>query len=302
VAISATAFVPEVYSRQIIEKIAPLNVGMNFANMNYQGEIARKGDAVHVITPSAVTVAEYSNGTPISSQSLTPTDETLVINRGDYFSFDLEDVDALQSPHDIIGIQAQEAARGLARAADTLIFSAHGSAHANNKITGDSGAAIDITSDTASTAVYELLVKAATNLNNWDLPQDRRWVVVSPYVHSLLLLSTKYFVRASDLGDAVVSTARFAGATARNTPGFMGVIAGFDVYMSNNLPVSSTNKYVLYGQDRPFSYAAAIPTGKISMVELEDSFAVRVKGLLLHGVKVFTEDSKRLGSILVDNA
>jgi hypothetical protein len=302
VAITTTAFVPEVYSRQIIEKIAPLLTAMNFANTNWEGEVQRKGDTVHVVTPSAVTVGEYRNGTPISSQSLSPSDETLVVNRGDYFSFDLEDADSLMSPLDIVGIQAQEAARGLAKAAETLIYGTYASVHSDNKITGSAGAAIDVSPDTADTSIYELLVEAALRLNTKDVPQDRRWVVVSPYVHSLMLLSTKYFVRASALGDMVVTTARFDGARANNTPGFLGQIAGFDVYMSNNLPTSSTNKYILFGQGTPIAYAAAIPTGKISMMELEDSFAIRVKGLLLHGAKIFTEESKKIGSILVDNS
>jgi hypothetical protein len=302
VAITTTAFVPEVYSRQVIERIAPLLTAMNFTNTNYEGEIARKGDTVHCITPSAVTVFEYTPGTPITSQSLTPTDETLVINRGDAFSFDLEDADSLMSPLDIVGIQAGEAARGLAKAAETLIYGQYASVHSDNKITADAGAAIDVSSDTSGTAVYELLVEAGLRLNNKDVPQDRRWVVVSPYVHSLMLKSTKYFIRSSELSDTVVSTSRFADARANNSPGYLGRMADMDVWLSNNLPTSSTNKYILFGQGTPILYAAAVPTGKISMMELEDSFAIRVKGLLLHGSKITAEDSKRCGSILVDNA
>jgi hypothetical protein len=79
-------------------------------------------------------------------------------------------------------------------------------------------------------------------------------------------------------------------------------MADMDVWLSNNLPTVSTNKVLLFGQGTPIAYAAALPAGKISIQELEDSFAVRVKGLLLHGSRIFSEDSKRCGSILVDNA
>jgi hypothetical protein len=88
----------------------------------------------------------------------------------------------------------------------------------------------DTSALTAETA-YPMIVKARTALSKANVPNDgRRWLLVSPEVVELLLTDTTHFVRASQLGDAVVQT------------GAIGKIAGFTVFEDNTL--SDTTDFI----------------------------------------------------------
>lgn len=296
------AFVPEIWSRRVIANIDQNNVALNFVNTDYEGEIRAFGDTVQVRTFGSITVQDYTRGETIASESLVPTKESLSITTAKYFAFEVDDLDKAQNDINAIDGYTQRAGVALSNAVDTFIFGAYASAHTSNQ-QSNGGSAYDITANTAGTAVYELAVTCGQNLDNFDVPTDQRWMVVSPYVKSLLLKSTTYFIRATELGDAIVSTARLGmGAREAMGRGYLGQMAGFDVWVSTNLPTNGANKYVVYGQGKPISYAAQIPVGTVEALRLENTFATRVRGLLLHGKAVFAEDSKRLGYLYVDNS
>ncbi len=86
----------------------------------------------------------------------------------------------------------------------------------------------DTTALTADT-VYGVVVDARTALSKAHIPTDRRWLLVSPDTYALLLKSPE-FIKASQLGDAVVQT------------GAVGRIAGFNVYEDTTL--SSTTEFI----------------------------------------------------------
>ncbi len=135
------------------------------------------------------------------------------------------------------------------------------------------------------------------------MPENGRWAVVTPYFKSLLLQSTTYLIRATDLGDSIIQSARvdMTGPEARRA-GFFGQCAGFDMWCSPNLPNNGTYWANFCGQGRRVCYAAQIPPSTLEAIRLETTFATRVRGLLLHGGQVFAEDLKALAVIYTDNA
>lgn len=296
-------FVPEIWSRNVVANIDQVNVAMAaIANNNYEGEIAAFGDTVQVRTFGNVTVQNYQRGQTLSPEDLAPTKETLTVDQAKAFVFDVDDLDKVQN--DISAIQGYTGRAGVAVSnnMDSYAMSFYSSAHANNQLS-NGGSAYDISANTAGTAAYELFVNAGVALDTFNVPSDQRWIIVSPYVKGLLLKSTTYLIRASDLGDAIVSTARI-GMTARDAMarGYVGQAAGFDIWCSTNLATNGSNRYMLYGQGKPLSFAAQIQPGSVEAIRLPDTFATRVRGLVLYGGKVFAEDSKRLGYIYVDNS
>ena len=70
--------------------------------------------------------------------------------------------------------------------------------------------------------VYEKIVDARTKLSTAHVPTEDRWLLVSPDTYALLLKSPE-FIKASDLGDAVVQT------------GAVGRVAGFNVFEDTTL-------------------------------------------------------------------
>lgn len=293
------AFIPEIWSTRIIQNIDQLNVAMMLAaNTDYEGEIRQAGDTVQVRTFGDVTVQDYQRGMTISYEDLSPTRETLTVDTSKYFAFNVDDLDRAQNDIGALDGYTRRAAVSLAEHIDSYIFSFHSSANTNNVLTS-SGSAYDISTST----VYPLIVSAGLALDRQDVEQSGRWMVVTPYFKSLLLQDTTYFIKGSTLGDTVLTTGRF-GATAQQmtAQGFIGQIGNFDVYVSNNLPKSGSNFRCVFGQGKPVSYAAQIPPGTLEALRLETTFATAIRGLLLHGGKVFSEHAKKLGTILVDNS
>ena len=70
--------------------------------------------------------------------------------------------------------------------------------------------------------IYGNVVDARTKLSTVHVPTEGRWLLVSPDTYGLLLKSPE-FIKASDLGDAVVQT------------GAVGKIAGYTVFEDSTL-------------------------------------------------------------------
>jgi hypothetical protein len=297
-----TAFVPQVWSRKVIQNIDQNNVAMaTMTNSNYEGEIQAAGDTVQVRTFGNITVQDYARGTPISAESLAPTVETLVIDKSKYFAFDVDSLDVAQNDINAIDGYTRRAGVAMSNAIDTYVMATARSGASSSNAVGSTGSPVSITKDTDTTSVYQQLVYAARKLDELNVPQEGRWVVVTPFFKSLILQSTTYFIRATDMGDAIVRSAGISVPDASRR-GYIGEAAGFDVYSSTNLPNNGTWWGNIFGQDHPVCYAAQIPASTMEALRLESTFATRVRGLLLHGAKVFAEDAKRLGVIYTSNA
>jgi len=295
------AFIPQVWSRRIIANINQVNIAKAvMTNSNYEGEIQAAGDTVQVRTFGSITIQDYARGTPISAEALQPTKETLVVDIAKYFAFDVDSLDIAQNDIDAIEGYTNRAGVAMSNAIDTFVFSKASLALTANKI-GTTAAPISITKDTDTTSVYQQLVYAGLRLDAQNVPADGRWAIVTPFFKSLILQSTTYFIRATDMGDAIVRSANL-GVSDASRLGFIGQAAGFDLYVSNNLPNNGTYWANVYGQGKRVCYAAQIPASTLEVMRLETTFATRVRGLLLHGAQVFAEDSKALGVIYTTNA
>lgn len=281
-----SAFQPELWSKRLITNLDKINVMTALVNSDYEGEIKGKGSTVNVRTLGSITMGAYS-GT-ISYQDLTPVTEPMTVNDAQYFAFQVDDLDAVQSDLDALDAYTMRAAVAMNDKVEAKLLANYASAHASNRITGASSAAIALDKDNT----YGYIVQARTALSKFSVPNSGRWMVVDPDTVALLLQDTAHFVRATDLGDAVVTSGRI-GSTER--PGFVGRIAGFDVYESTNVPVASGAKYIQFGDRYGIAYAAQIR--EVEALRLQTAFASAVRGLLFHDCKVFTECAKRLGYI-----
>lgn len=296
------AFIPQRWSLRIIANLDRINLAkMVMTNSDYEGEIQASGDTVWVRTYGNIVVQEYVRNQSIAPQNVVPTKEPLVVDKGQYFAFDVDSLDVAQTDINVIEGYTGRAAVAMSEAIDSFVFAkAIGGANAANAV-GTAAAPINITPSTDTTSVYQQFVYAGLKLDALNVPMDGRWAIVTPYVKSLLLQDTTYFIKATVMGDQVIRSASL-GARDASGRGFIGQIAGFDVYMSNAIPTNGTYWANIFGQGNPVSYAAQIPGDTVEALRLESTFATRIRGLLLHGAKVFAENSKRLGVIYTDNS
>lgn len=310
-------FVPELWAPGVLREFDKQTLALPvIANTDYQGQIGRVGDTVHVQTISKPTVRTYTPGTDITYEDLSPTDETLIIDQKKYIGFKVDDIHQAQANHNIRMLYEERGGQALAEHFDRYLFAHYADADTSTVI-DNSGSALDITASTVGSAhVYDIVVRAGKNLDTNDVSQMARWMIVTPYMKSLFLKDTVYFITGSTLGDTLIQSAMITtvgpdGAMVRRNltaaeaaaRGFIGQVAGFDVYCSNNLPSDgSGNYYCLYGQGRPVSFAAQIAPGAFEAGRLENQFGWGVRVLTLYGSKVFDVDSLRLGSIYIDNS
>lgn len=286
-----SAFNAQAWSKLLIANLNQINVMLALVNRDWEGDLQNVGDTVQVRTLGSVSMRPYTKGTPITYEDLAPTKEAMTVSDAQYFAFEVEDVDTAQTDLDTLQLYTSRAAVSMNDKIEAKLLSNYAGAHTDNKITGASSAAIALDKDN----VYDYFVKARGVLSKKNVPLVGRWAVVDPDTVSLLLNSPK-FVNATVLGGNIAAEGTLNGATAgANRPGFIGRIAGFDVFESNAVPVASSAKYLQFGDKYAIAYAAQLQ--KMETIRLQTQFASAVRGILLHDTKVFAEASKRFGYI-----
>ena len=288
------AFNSQAWSKSLIMNLDQINVMLPLVNKDYEGELQNVGDTVQVRTLGSITMGPYAKSQTINYQDLAPVREPMTISDAQYFAFKVDDLDKAQNDIDAMNAYTKRAAVAMNNVIEAKLLSFYASALPANKITAAAGAAIVLTATaTDGTSVYDNVVKARTRLGKQNVPMTGRWLVVDPDTTALLLMDTLHFIRATDLGDKVVTEG--SSAFGGNRPGFIGRIAGFDVYESNQVPTDANGKYIQYGTNMAISYAAQLT--EMEAIRLETTFANSVRGLLLHDGKVFNEAAKAFGTI-----
>ncbi len=261
---SVDNFKPTIWTREILYSLKNQLVAVNLVNTDYQGEISDAGDTVRIQTPNAITVDDYT-GADISFEDITSATQSLEIDQAKYFAFNVDDVDQAQANVNLMQTYMVESAHALSKTADSFIFESYTEADAGNVI--DTGGFTD-------SNAYEQLTEAGKLLSENDVPEQGRWAVIDPAGFKALSNDTA-FQRASDLGDRTSQL------------GFMGMAAGFNIFMSNNLPVVAGTpdvKQYLFGHRIAITMAEQI--NKVEATRREAGFGDRVKGLHLYGKKV----------------
>ena len=278
-----TTFIPELWNARLLNALDKAHVFAGLVNRDYEGEIKKQGDTVHINTIGEVTIGTYTKDTDFSSgpQALTATDSTLVINQAKYFNFAVDDIDTAQAAGDIMDKAMQRAAYGLADAADKYLADQLAAAitTANGNQVGTTAVAL------TKENVYENIVKMKTILDKANVPTTGRWLVVPPEMVALILQDDRFV--------------KTGGTKAEDTlaNGWVARAVGFDIYESNNCNstnASSTTTYTITaGDEGACTYAEQI--SDTEAYRPEKRFADAVKGLHLYGAKVV--DPKRLAGL-----
>jgi N4-gp56 family major capsid protein len=278
---AVTTFIPELWSARLLYALEKAHVATNLVNRNYEGEIRNHGDTVHINTIGAITVKNYAKNTDIADpEVLSTTDQTLVIDQSKYFNFQVDDVDKVQAEGELIDTAMGRAAYALADVSDAYLLGVIAAGAASDNTIGTAAAPVALTASN----VYENIVKLKTKLDKANVPSTGRTIVVPPDVHSLLLLDDRFAKSTATAGQEALIN------------GLVGRIAGFDVYMSNNVKTGTgtdTAKTPYFEITAQVADATTFAEQiiKTEAYRLEKRFADAVKGLHVYGAKV-TEGDK----------
>lgn len=255
---SIQSFIPELWSTRFVTTLQKNLVYANLCNRYWEGEIKQVGDTVRINEIGPITVGDYTRDTIVTPQELESAQQVLVIDQAKYFAFKVDDLDRAQAQGDVMAAAIESAAYYIRDAIDQYI----------------AGKFTEASYTTSATAVNSQNVLAATltlaeRLTANNVPLEGRWIVVPPWYMTKLVLA-KILVETSP------------NDTFEN--GFVGKVAGMDVYVSNNVQVEGSNYYVMAGSKEAITFADKL--SKIEPYRLEGSFADAVRGLYLFGAKV----------------
>ena len=267
---AVTSFIPELWNARLLYALEKNHVATNLVNRNYEGEIKNAGDTVHINSLGAVSVRSYAQGTDLTYDALSTTDQTLVIDQQKYFAFALDDVDAAQAAGDIMDTAMGRAAYSLADVSDAFLLGKIAAGGSSDNYVGSSGSPVALTTSN----IYSNIVALRTKLDKANVPTQGRSLVVPPEAYALLLQDAR-FTAVQGVAEGVI------------TNGLVGRVAGFDIYMSNNVVKTSavTPVYSITAQVADATtYAEQII--KTEALRPEASFSDAVRGLHVYGAKV----------------
>lgn len=239
------SFIPTVWSAKMNAKFYATTVFSDIANTDWQGEISSMGDKVVINTPPTLTVSNYVPGAGLSYEVPAPVVQDLLIDKGKYFAFHVNDVLEYQSKPDLIDTFSADAAQQMRIAIDSdVLYRAFNQADAANKgaTAGAKSGKYNLGTDTAPITltagnVLEKILQMASVMDEQNLPDDSRWLLIDPFTRSLLMQSN--LAQANFMGDNT--------SIVRN--GLIGTIDRFKLYVTNHLPkaVAGTNTPWLSG-------------------------------------------------------
>lgn len=226
------AFIPTVWSAKLNAKFYKASVYGEIANTDWQGEISGMGDKVVINTAPTITVSPYTAGTNLTYQVPTPDTVELLIDKGFYFAFQINDVLAYQAKPDLMDMFAADAAEQMRIKIDsTILYNTFTQAAAANKgaTAGAQSGSYNLGTDASpitltATNVVQKVLELASVLDEQNVPDSDRWLIIDPATRALLFQSDLAKVYAT--GDDT--------SPVRN--GKIGMIDRFTVYVSNNLP------------------------------------------------------------------
>lgn len=232
-------FIPTLWSAKLNAKFYTATVFAEIANTNWEGDIKSLGDKVIINSIPDMTISTYTVGAGLTYQVPTPSTLELLIDKGKYFAFHVNDLLALQSQPKLMDMFSNDAGMQMKIQIDSnVIYRTFGSAAAanvgatagaksGNFNLGTEGSPYQFASS-ASSAV-DLLTRMSAVLDEQNVPETDRFLLISPADRQALMNSN--LQQAYLTGDSQ--------SILRN--GKIGMLDRFTVYVSNNLPWLAAN-------------------------------------------------------------
>jgi len=254
-------------------------------NTDYMGEISSFGDTVNIIKEPQISVADYTRGLAVTSTNLSDQELVLTIDQAKSFSFKIDDLEKRFSHVNFQAVASDNAAYALRDAMDANILAAISAGATVTTGMGTTGTPIDIGFGSGEVDPLNQMSLAAKELDEANAPEEGRWFVAAP----------EWYNELANTSSKLLSVDFNAGqGSIRNGLVASGLLRGFQMYKSNNLPTndlsgatpagSATAPEALFGQISAVSAASAM--NKVETVRDVNTFSDIVRGLMVWGRKV----------------
>lgn len=288
-------FIPVIWSTKLIEKFYASTVLAAISNTDYEGEIKNRGDKVEIRTKPTITIKDYRADGLLEVERPSSNIVELTIDKGKYFNLILDDVYEIQSDLNMMNMWSDDAAQQFKIVIDReVLLGLLGQAAAANK--GLTAGAISVNINLGVTGtplqivarnptliagkveIVDLLVRLGQTLDEQNIPEQGRWVVLPAWVASQ--------IKMSELRDASLT----GDGTSILRNGRLGMVDRFTIYVSNLLPKGvpaglAAGEWVVYaGTSHALTFASQI--NKVETMRSEMTFGQLLRGLQVYGYKV----------------
>ena len=247
---AVTNFIPQVWEARLMAKFHERSVGQLITTAPTKIE----GNKIIFTKVSDIALKDYE-GT-VSFDDLTTSKVELPMDVKKYWAFKVDDVDAVQSAGALIDPHVAEAGYGLQEATDKLILDE--ALKTANTVTGEK--------------VYDVIVKANTQLNKHKVPKAERFAIVNAEALEELHLDPRFVANYTVLENGIIEGAK---------------INGVQLVFSEEL---NGGEFAIVALHK-----SAIGFGKqleeTEAMRLQNAFADGVRGLQVCGVKTLREEA-----------
>jgi hypothetical protein len=242
---SGNNFMPEVYSKKVLNFFRKASVAEAITNTDYAGEISAFGDSVKIIKEPVITVDQYERGGSVTATTLTDNEVTLVVDTANAFKFIVDDIESSMSHVNFKEVASSSAAYALRDAFDTGVIAklfAGVPASSPNHILGSDNATdlaagtfdgtgnLDIGYASGEHDPIDVLSHMARLLDEQNVPEEGRWFLANPeFYEQLVQTSSKLMSVDFNAGQGSI----------RNGLVSSGKLRGFDMYKTNNIAATT---------------------------------------------------------------
>lgn len=286
-------FIPEIWSGKLLEKFYDATVLAAISNTDYEGEIRSQGDTIKIRQRPDIVIKDYTPDTELDVQRPNAPTTDLVIDTAKYFNTILDDVYEVQADMDMMDMWAEDASEqmkitidqevlkdtflGGADAANMGAAAGRISGDVNLGATGAPQVMVPRAPTAGQTEVTDLIVAMGQVLDEQNVPENGRWLVIPAWLSAM--------IKKSELRDVSLS----GDGTSMLRNGRLGMIDRFTLYMSNLLP-AGTNGGLAAGETAVFAGHTVAPTFASQMTKMETIRSERTFGTLMRGLQVYGTD------------
>ena len=304
-------WVPEIYSKKVQIALRKASTVEAICNTDYMGEITSFGDTVNIVQEPQIATNPYFRGTLTPATTITDQELVLVIDKANYFSFQVDSLEKrfghINFPEvasnnagyqlkDVMDVEVLNEMYVKAIATTAVTGLTPTGVAASEAIFGKVAAPIDIGHAAGEIDPLNFMSSAAQVMDEKNNPEDNRWFVAAP----------NFYNQLADTASKLLSIDYNAGkGSLRNGLVASGLVRGFAMYKSLNTKkqqvggAGPTNiPSVLFGHMRSTSSAAAMNT--VESFRSPTTFADQVRGLHVYGRKVLNTLSVGAGIIKID--
>lgn len=293
-----TFFLPAVYSKKVQNFFRKSSVIEGITNTDYAGEIASFGDTVNIIKEPTITTYDYTRGSDTDQTLLSDQELTLIVDKARAFKFIVDDIETRMSHVNFKEVASSSAAYKLKDDMDAEVLTyiatqattGNGSAvlGADDTTSGsiaqiDAGGteAVNINTGVAdSSDPLDVLARAARILDDADVPEEDRWFVAKPEFYEVLSQSASKLMSVDYNGGQ---------GSLRNGLVTSGLLRGFKMYKSNNMPEGANAHIALAGHMSSVSTAGTLLN--VETFRDQTSFGDVCRGLHVYGRKVLRNNA-----------